>query len=47
MGKFQLPDEIREKFERAAHLRWVDPRDEFGITLDCVPSREKQGKAVA
>jgi hypothetical protein len=27
MVKFQLPDEIQEKLERAAHLRWVDPQD--------------------
>jgi hypothetical protein len=27
MAKFQLPDEIQQKLERAAHLRWVEPRD--------------------
>ncbi len=27
MAKFQLPDEIQEKLERAAHLRWVEPQD--------------------
>ena len=28
MSKLQLPNEIEEKLERAAHPRWVDPRDD-------------------
>jgi hypothetical protein len=28
MAKFRLPDGIQEKLERAAHLRWVDPRSD-------------------
>jgi hypothetical protein len=28
MSKLQLPNEIHERLERAAHLRWIDPRDD-------------------
>lgn len=39
MSKLELPIEIQEKLERAAHLRWVDPQNDPDKTDEIADER--------